>query len=305
MNQIELKNVQAHEHLILPLDKVTIIIGDNHTGKTSIIRAIEWCLYRGISTADIWRHNTPFVEVTIEFDDMIITRHVADGEHWCELTIDGKTDRIRSPGPKGPARLDNLVQLKDLNFSRTQSPQFMLQMSPSDRYDMLIEEMGLGELFPMISKLQGQLYKLRSQQTTLSKMVDDFDYGEPIHKLEKGVDLLGKIIAKEDVKSKLERKHSTLLELSQMDAMLKEQLSKIPSEEWLSKVEARCMDRQNKAYELDVLQKNMRTLSGLNKREAEIIEELHSILGHIDVCPVCMHELSEEDRKVMNDAFSA
>lgn len=49
LSQITIKNFRGIEELTLPLDRCTILIGENNTGKTSVLEAIHTCLSRNLS----------------------------------------------------------------------------------------------------------------------------------------------------------------------------------------------------------------------------------------------------------------
>ncbi len=49
LNQITIKNFRGIEHLTIPLDTCTVLIGENNTGKTSILEALHISLSRNLS----------------------------------------------------------------------------------------------------------------------------------------------------------------------------------------------------------------------------------------------------------------
>ena len=57
LNQITIKNFRGIEELTIPLEKCTILIGENNTGKTSILEAIHIPLSKSLS-----RKVAPFSE---------------------------------------------------------------------------------------------------------------------------------------------------------------------------------------------------------------------------------------------------
>jgi putative ATP-dependent endonuclease of OLD family len=57
LKTLQIENFRGITKLVLPLDGITVLIGENNTGKTSILEALHTCMNRGLS-----RRATPFSE---------------------------------------------------------------------------------------------------------------------------------------------------------------------------------------------------------------------------------------------------
>jgi len=47
--KINIENFRGIKHLSLELDELTVLIGENNTGKTSILEALQTCLNRSLT----------------------------------------------------------------------------------------------------------------------------------------------------------------------------------------------------------------------------------------------------------------
>ncbi len=57
LKTLDIENFRGIEKLTIELDRTTVLIGENNTGKTSILEALHTCMSRGLS-----RRATPFSE---------------------------------------------------------------------------------------------------------------------------------------------------------------------------------------------------------------------------------------------------
>src|SRR3990170_7175891 len=63
LKNVVIENFRGIKNLSLELDRTTILIGENNTGKTSFLKAIHFCLGRSLS-----RRTTPFDEYDYHLD---------------------------------------------------------------------------------------------------------------------------------------------------------------------------------------------------------------------------------------------
>lgn len=70
IKHVEIKNFQSHEYTIVEFkDGLNTIIGESNSGKTSILRAIRWCLDNDPKGADFITTGRDDCSVTVVFDD--------------------------------------------------------------------------------------------------------------------------------------------------------------------------------------------------------------------------------------------
>ncbi len=70
IKHVEIKNFQSHEYTIVEFkDGLNTIIGESNSGKTSILRAIRWCLDNDPKGSDFITTGRDDCSVTVTFDD--------------------------------------------------------------------------------------------------------------------------------------------------------------------------------------------------------------------------------------------
>ena len=70
IKHVEIKNFQSHEYTLVQFkDGLNVIIGESNSGKTSILRAIRWCLDNDPKGADFITTGRDDCSVTVAFDD--------------------------------------------------------------------------------------------------------------------------------------------------------------------------------------------------------------------------------------------
>jgi len=142
ITEIELVNVQSHAHLILrPTDGLNYIIGPTNAGKTSIIRAVRWCLGGGSGWRVLKRKGQGEIKVAITFDTgWRVCRiraenvnayevHEPDGTiHQFDKVSHDVPDLVKQASGFGVVTLDRDSYL--LNIRQQHDPLFLIADSP-------------------------------------------------------------------------------------------------------------------------------------------------------------------------------
>lgn len=99
ITKVHLLNFEAHENTAVEFTDFTAILGETNEGKSSIIRAILWCLcntYDGDSDG-IVRHGEDYCEVTVWSDEGKSVTRVRDErrrKNLCILKEEGQEDQV-------------------------------------------------------------------------------------------------------------------------------------------------------------------------------------------------------------------
>lgn len=109
INGIELTNFRVYEHQAVSLGDRNLVIGENGTGKSSLIDAVAWCLTgrcrgvdgRGKGQLSLIRTDTQAMEVTVNLDGLgPITRTLdRNGSTSCTMKTDAILARLRTNEP--------------------------------------------------------------------------------------------------------------------------------------------------------------------------------------------------------------
>ena len=100
LTKIELTDFQCHKSLSLELGKITTLVGPSDSGKSAVIRALDWAVFNNGRPALLVRRGAKTASVTITVDDHVITRttkknaYIVDGT---ELSSIGRSQPIDVP----------------------------------------------------------------------------------------------------------------------------------------------------------------------------------------------------------------
>ena len=94
LTKIDLINFQAHRRLTSDISPITVITGVSDSGKSAIVRALQWLLYNKGSVRDFLRHGASEVIVTAEIDGRTISRSSQHNSY----TLDSIQSRVVGRG---------------------------------------------------------------------------------------------------------------------------------------------------------------------------------------------------------------
>ena len=140
---VHILNLQSHKDSILEFSPgVNVIKGTSHHGKSSIVRAIRWCLLNKPSGEGYKSHfadNKDRMAVGIEFDKSYVLRK--RDKKFNGYEVNG-TDlaAIRTDLPK---EVTDVTNMNEVNISDQHTGYFFLQSSPGDIARALNEVVGL------------------------------------------------------------------------------------------------------------------------------------------------------------------
>lgn len=146
ITEVELFNFQSHEHTLVKFKSgLNTIVGESNSGKTSILRAIRWCLENQPKGNSMIRAGTKNTKVIVRFSDgtaIIRERTIAKAGTWTVQNPDGteipfkgwKTTPIEIiNGHQMPEVALSKGNKANLNIQRQLDPAFLIGASPADR----------------------------------------------------------------------------------------------------------------------------------------------------------------------------
>lgn len=83
-----IQNFRCLHDVTVELDDLTVLVGANGSGKSSLLRALEWFFNGGdLSSDDVWRHEDATVTVTVTFADLTAADREALGSYATGETL--------------------------------------------------------------------------------------------------------------------------------------------------------------------------------------------------------------------------
>jgi len=185
IDRIDLRNFKVYKDQEFILNPgTTAIVGPNGSGKTSILEAIEFALFRRVtrkekkvpSLEDLINHSGKKAIVELDFTSPInrreyrVVRQIHPGKKSAKTTADLFLKGERKPETSGPVRVDEqIVELigmdrhafSTLTYVRQGEIDKLSRLSPRERRTDLYSMMGLGIYDKHSSKIQKDLRKLK------------------------------------------------------------------------------------------------------------------------------------------------
>ena len=126
LTRIELKDFQCHKDLVLDLDKITTLVGASDSGKSAVIRALDWAVYNNGRTAQLIRRGAKAATVTIQVDGHTVTRTTKKNAY----IVDGT--ELSSIGRSQPVDVPNIFRMGEDNIQRQHEYLFWFSASGSE-----------------------------------------------------------------------------------------------------------------------------------------------------------------------------
>lgn len=130
IKHVEIKNFQSHEYTVIEFkDGLNTIIGESNSGKTSILRAIRWCLDNDPKGSDFITTGRDDCSVTVVFDDgtSIIRKRtrIDSGEYEVlgktiqpDGTVSMWTQTYKGFANNVPIEIANIHQMPKVNLNK-------------------------------------------------------------------------------------------------------------------------------------------------------------------------------------------
>jgi DNA repair exonuclease SbcCD ATPase subunit len=167
IESIKLKNFQVHRTLTVDFSRyVTTIVGPTDAGKSTILRALEWCCLNTPSS-EYLRDDAPSVKVSLTVDGHTITRKKGKSNSY---TLDGKTYKaIRSNVP--PA-IEKLLNVSPLNFQGQFEPHFWLSQTSGQVSKELNAIIDLSSIDHTMSFLGSRIRQVKAETSVVESRLN-------------------------------------------------------------------------------------------------------------------------------------
>lgn len=185
IEKIVLENFQSHENTAIEFEEgFNVIVGETNSGKTSILRALQWVLYNTPKGSDFIRTGADECSVTLYLSNgfRIIRKRTRDnaGEY---IVVDGSgaSQVYKGFGNSMPIEVYNAHQMppvmltKDtmvsLNMATQLEGPFLISMNPSDKANAIGRIIGSQVLDDAIKEASKDVSNLNREVTSMKKQI--------------------------------------------------------------------------------------------------------------------------------------
>lgn len=185
IKQLELKNFQKHESLILDFSpNVNVLYGKTDCGKSTIIRAIRWIFYPLELRGDVVRREgskKTSVKMTLD-NDAIIERIKSATVNAYKLTVNGETKEYNAIGNSLPEDIQTVLKITPigiddenliLNVSNQLSMPFLLDKSGSFRQKLFNKLTGNDVVDKVFQDLNKDILQIGRDERTEKERLED------------------------------------------------------------------------------------------------------------------------------------
>lgn len=133
IQSILIRNFESHKNTEIILGKgLNFFTGISDSGKSSIFRAVYWCLFNEPSGDSFRSHWGGKTKVKITFTDLAITRIRSNKYNRYILFQNGKNSIFDAVGSGVPEEIKHAIAMDEINFNMQLDSHFLLSLSPGD-----------------------------------------------------------------------------------------------------------------------------------------------------------------------------
>ena len=193
IESLGIRDFQSHENSILEFDPgVNVIVGQNDSGKTAIIRALYWVCFNR-PTGDVFiRKGTSSTRVLAKLKNIpTIIREKGKSRNLYRIGL-FKTDKqreFRAFGAGIPEDISDALNVGRINFQLQHDPPFLLSSSPgevarhiNDLANISVIDTATGNVARAIRELSGLIELLTEEKGELEEELKGYEYLEDLEK---------------------------------------------------------------------------------------------------------------------------
>ena len=280
-------NFQSHKETFLAFHEgVNVIIGASDQGKTSIIRALNWCLNNKPNDPETirsdWGGDT---EVTVNFSDGFSIRRLktASKNEYFLLNEGWDEQKFKSFRKDVPEEIKDVVNLSYLNWQGQLDKPFLVSSNAgevartlNDVVDLTVIDQSVSNILSDVRKSTSDMKAKQGQLQDLETTLHDLAYLDDLEDDIKDMEELDKKITKDSVSITQMKQH--LLKARQAEVIMMETKPDPKNEQLLDA----CFKVQKKV-----------------QKDQEDIEDLTDLLNKMEDCQDQMKDLGYDPAEVL------
>ncbi len=225
IKSITLQNFQSHKNTtVLFCDGINAIVGLSDSGKTSILRAIDWVVNNKPSGEEFISSWSKETSVTITLDNgVIVKRGRSPSDNY--YMIDD--EEFRAFGVHVPIEIKNVMNIEQINIEKQLDPPFLLGSSPGEVAQILNQIVDLGGIDCAISNIRKEKMKAdqeyRTEKTRWEESVYQLKQYDYLAAMEKDVAHVQATVQRiEDAHKKIKQINKLIGDMEQQQTLIDE-----------------------------------------------------------------------------------
>jgi len=294
ISNLNIKNFQSHENTNLSFHKnINVIVGKSDSGKTAIIRALNWLLKNRPAGDSFIQFNKDKIIVELKINDNKIKKIKSKKEN--KYIIDKKT--YKAFGADVPDDVNNITLFNPINIQYQLDPPFLLSKSPGEISKYINKIIKFDVIDEALFDAEKMKREYKNEEKILKEQVEDYtNKMNNLNWLEKAIKEFNKLNIKYNNYLKEEDKNkkffNTIISLKNIDEEIKEinKILKIKNKVDILFKDADNHKKQKKKNEiLNNMIINIKSVQESIDKKTNKIKNLKNKLDEImpNICPLC------------------
>ena len=237
LKTVTVKDFQSHKKTVIELGAgVNVIVGNSDSGKSAILRAIQWAIENKCDDSSFQRRGGGDTSVTLEFDDFTVERAREGKDNIYRLTVGEEEQVFKAFKTAIPEDIAHLLNMSEINIQNQLEAPFLLSQTSGEVAKILNRTVDLSVIHESISEIK-RLSSQNKQSTDVVnqqiaeaqdsleefKLLDAFEEDIEVHEelIEAKETLTGKISSLHKLYREAQAAQSTLDSFSEVDDLEK------------------------------------------------------------------------------------
>lgn len=192
IKSIAMKNFQSHKDTtVIFCDGINAIVGLSDSGKTSILRAIDWVVNNKPSGEEFISSWSDETSVAITLDNgVVVKRGRTPSDNYYMIN----DEIFRAFGVHVPVEIKNVMNMEQINIEKQLDPPFLLGSSPGEVAQILNQIVDLGGIDHAISNIRKEKMKAdqehKTEKTRWEESIEQLRQYDNLPAMEKDVDCI-------------------------------------------------------------------------------------------------------------------
>lgn len=290
-NKLQIRNFRKNVSLDIDLDQITVLVGSNAQGKSSLVGAIKWLCFNSPAGTDFIHWGKDYALVRLLDTKNTITRKRSKTDNYYRLN----NQKLKAMGSNVPEPISKVLNISELNFHRQQAGPFWFRETAGEVSRQLNAIVNLDLIDTTLSNLDKLKRENNAEKNVVESRIKEaknvrnklsyiFDINKRLKVLEskqkqyeEGVEKINELEGLYDKAKELER--SIKVKIPDVKPLLKLCKTYKSMEEEYQTLQTLF----NKAKELE--ESNEQLFFNIENNE----QELHKLIGK--KCPLCQQKI--------------
>ena len=302
IEKLSIQNFQSHKNTELEFDAgLNVIVGATDSGKSAILRALNWLIYNKPSGNSFKSHWGGVTSVSAIIDNTFISR-IKDAQDSYIIKNPGKKQKeLKAFGQNVPDVITRFLNLGDVNIQKQLDNPFLLTESPGKVSQFFNRIANLDKIDSSLSKINSEISKtkqlIKFNEESIDEKKEELLRYDNLHEIELLYKKLSRLVNKAEI---IEKKIEKTLEIIDAISLIEFNIGELTADLSLEPLINELLDLyKTREKSVNALVSLNNILTSIRKVNAQI--ESYSEIINDDVEIYALQVLYQDKRKLNND----